>query len=1156
MSILQAFRQCVVVLMLLLAFRGVARADDRECFLGAYRGRIVDQSTGEPVAGVVVHAVYGVSSVASSPGAAARLASSVAVRETLTDDQGKFVIPAERLTRDCPAGGLSGRLQIFKPGFGAIGDLDNSRYCLNEKNEKVYHCDIEFDQFVVYEIAERTTSPERRATLKRVVLDKNIPERQQALLAGALRKEKEYLEQAGQGADTAQAVGLEHVALGREADELLVSVRENRTARAVELLEKGADVNGPDELGFTPLMYAAQSGNIQLMEVLLKKGAAINWASNRGRTPLIEAVLNDQRAAVDLLIASGADLKPFPYMHEERIPADALPIIETYGKNKEILLPVGRSVQDMGQRNDGNAAPRPHKRESLTRDPLSAAYKAGREEMAAYLLDRYFAGEEHREQRDSALRTALQQKDTSLSAIGYLLAGQADINSRNENNFTPLMHAAHTGNPEIVDLLLARGAEANAVSYTGQSPLLIAITQRDKEVVAVLLRHGAKPVPLPYVRKEARSPVSKEPLTAKGEGGIGRGAPLPGPGPVDDEHALTPLSDARTEQVTAHPVELAIDNNLEEICLLLLKSSAVMSRDDLGKIFQKSLKMAQYRVADILIGQGADVRMEAEPGVPLLNFVVQDGFGWMAKKETVDYLCRRGAEVNRADDKNGSSPLHWVAARGDAELAEILLRHGAKINARSKTGKTPLLLAGSRHDAKPEMIRMLLNSGADPNLVDDQKNHLLLSRTIVSNPELLDLLLKNKADPNVEDRWNRTPLFHAVTVKGTTAPVQMLLAAGVDPNHRGKDPITFHHDETVPIKVALKAENIEAARLLLAHGADIKADCMKGMVVAAMENAHREGELLAREEAKAAAARKEVASGIISEEVAGQIAKRTANTEQKVAEKERLVSFLAESGAELNEAEGSEMRSRVSPLMYASQIGRLDYLQVLIDHGAEIDFQNGVGETALIKAVEAEQLAAAAFLLEHGADVRVVNQDGFSPYWLAQKKDNQAMADLLVKHGAETLSYNAHVAKITSLKATGILPADLSPADISPRELEYFLSLLAARFGVDDPEHYAPDPRLASPEKTWELHKQAIVDGDFPLLKKTFSSPDHPLLEVFDQLGQEKRRQMVRDMRTIERITQDDNRAQYRIHKEVKGEEITFYIYFSKTLGEWKIDEY
>jgi ankyrin repeat protein len=387
--------------------------------------------------------------------------------------------------------------------------------------------------------------------------------------------------------------------------------------------------------------------------------------------------------------------------------------------------------------------------------------------------------------------------------------------------------------------------------------------------------------------------------------------------------------------------------------------------------------------------------------------------------------------------------------------------------------------------------------------------------------------------------------------------MQLLLAKGVDPNHLGKDPMSYSREETTPLKVALQKENLDAAQLLLDYGADIKASCLNGMVVGAMAEAVKVTADYEESKARAERGKKEAETGIIRTNEAEQIVQFAGKAKANAEKKEKVVHFLVESGADLNVTGDTSDKSKGgSPLMYAAQVGRTDYLQLLLDHGAEIDLQNASGDTALMKAVEANKLEVAAFLLDKGADVGVENKKGFTPYWLAKRNDNQEMTNLLVRHGAETLSYNAHVVKFSALKAIGLVPSGTSPADISPKQFEHYHALISTQLGTNNPEKYKPDPRLSSPVKTWELHKQAVINGDFALLKKTLTRPDHPMIEIFEKLDPEKRRKLVQEMRPIEFIKQDNDSATFRMYRTSKDEEITFYINFTKMLGEWKIEDY
>lgn len=71
------------------------------------------------------------------------------------------------------------------------------------------------------------------------------------------------------------------------------------------LVELDADVNKP---GWTPLHYAASTGQVAVIEFLLENSAYIDAESPNGSTPLMMAALYGSPESVKLLIQAGADL--------------------------------------------------------------------------------------------------------------------------------------------------------------------------------------------------------------------------------------------------------------------------------------------------------------------------------------------------------------------------------------------------------------------------------------------------------------------------------------------------------------------------------------------------------------------------------------------------------------------------------------------------------------------------------------------------------------------------------------------------------------------------------------------------------------------------------------------------------------------------------
>ncbi|MGK0182674.1 MAG: ankyrin repeat protein [Halioglobus sp.] len=76
-----------------------------------------------------------------------------------------------------------------------------------------------------------------------------------------------------------------------------------------ELFSKGASKDPQDELGFSPLHYAAVHGRLDNIDLLLrKKRTLLNQASKNGSTPLYVAIRHKKIEAVKRLIAKGADV--------------------------------------------------------------------------------------------------------------------------------------------------------------------------------------------------------------------------------------------------------------------------------------------------------------------------------------------------------------------------------------------------------------------------------------------------------------------------------------------------------------------------------------------------------------------------------------------------------------------------------------------------------------------------------------------------------------------------------------------------------------------------------------------------------------------------------------------------------------------------------
>jgi ankyrin repeat protein len=73
-------------------------------------------------------------------------------------------------------------------------------------------------------------------------------------------------------------------------------------------------------------------------------------------------------------------------------------------------------------------------------------------------------------------------------------------------------------------------------------------------------------------------------------------------------------------------------------------------------------------------------------------------------------LLEKGANPNIMERTEGRTPLHYAAMRGEKTQAEMLLAHGANMDARGWYGKTPLSLA--KENGHTEIVELLRKHGA------------------------------------------------------------------------------------------------------------------------------------------------------------------------------------------------------------------------------------------------------------------------------------------------------------------------------------------------------------------------------------------------------------------------------------------------------------
>ncbi|ADU92343.1 ankyrin repeat domain-containing protein [Taylorella equigenitalis] len=104
----------------------------------------------------------------------------------------------------------------------------------------------------------------------------------------------------------------------------------------------------------------------------------------------------------------------------------------------------------------------------------------------------------------------------------------------------------------------------------------------------------------------------------------------------------------------------------------------------------------------------------------------------------------------------GESPLMYAAITGDIEMAQLLIKKGAKVN---KFGWTPLHYAAST--GKSDMAQFLLSKGAIPNPPSPDGSSPLIMAVKASSIETVKILLEAGADPKAIDQKRLSAIDYA-----------------------------------------------------------------------------------------------------------------------------------------------------------------------------------------------------------------------------------------------------------------------------------------------------------------------------------------------------------------------------------------------------------
>ena len=468
------------------------------------------------------------------------------------------------------------------------------------------------------------------------------------------------------------------------------------------LLEQKSDVNAPQADGATAIQWAAYKDDLETADLLITAGANVKTPNREGATPLYLACINGSATMIGRLLKAGAD-------PNERGPQGETPLMLAARNGNvdgiQVLL---------DQKADVNAKDKLRGTTAL-RWAAEQAHPAAVQLLIEHGADVLAASNpDTRNARNNLADTVTKRLNSRLGVLGQARArannksapgaspvpavagaqnppeplGEdaeaflAPSKKTDGGGLTPLVYAAREDCLDCAKILIQARADVNQRTHYGWTPLLVATQNRHYKLAAYLLDNGANPN-------------------------------------IANNGGWTPLylaTDNRNIESGDYPVRTPDMDHLDYIKLLLAKGAQVNTRicgrestpakcigdstetrnnftmqwlfEDGATPFLRAAQSGDVALMKLLLDHGANPKIFTAHNVTPL--AVSSGIGWVegvtfewSEAESLDAvkMCLTlGIDPNVADDE-GRTALHGAAHKGRTEVIQLLVDHGAKLDA-------------------------------------------------------------------------------------------------------------------------------------------------------------------------------------------------------------------------------------------------------------------------------------------------------------------------------------------------------------------------------------------------------------------------------------------------------------------------------------------
>jgi len=375
----------------------------------------------------------------------------------------------------------------------------------------------------------------------------------------------------------------------------------------------------------------------------------------------------------------------------------------------------------------------------------------------------------------------------------------------------------------------------------------------------------------------------------------------------------------------------------------------------------------------------------------------------------VRFLLARGANPN-LKTSTGKTALMFASEMGHDDIVRELCSKGhpedahphpmANVNDKDFIGMTALMGASLR--CHIDTVSVLLNLGADVHLKAVEGSNALMFAASVGEPckAVIRKLVDSEININARDKAGKTALFKRTEeCFGSTPPdlMRLLIELGADVN------IATDAGET-PLMQACRHNTIEAATLLCDNGANLDAvDLLAGstaLMYATIKNNKECVKLLCDRGAD-----KDLQTMSGSTAINLTIWNGSIDCLRILAEADADLNIQNDSGATplMNAAAGNLLEGLGRPPSHRD-IGTdtgTECLRILCEYGANVDQTGLDGTTAAILAAETGSAEKLQILKDHGADLNLADDERRTPLYAAVGGNHKTCVTLLCELGVQ-----------------------------------------------------------------------------------------------------------------------------------------------------------